>query len=134
MPAYYRGVDPVIDHDHGNMPGLAGHSEAKPKLPPIDRMELCDPHHHGVNHEHEAAPLPRAAEPEPPHPIFQSRLPAGTCNATLAPLSELSQWNTWCDENCGASESDLAPPAGQHEPKADGQEDEDVTMMREENA
>ena len=35
VPAYYRGVDPVIDHDHGNPPGLLNHSEAKPKLPPV---------------------------------------------------------------------------------------------------
>ena len=34
MPAYYRGVVPVIDHDHGNMPGLLNHSEAKPVLTP----------------------------------------------------------------------------------------------------
>ena len=32
MPAYYRGVVPVIDHDHGNVPGLLKHSEAKPVL------------------------------------------------------------------------------------------------------
>jgi hypothetical protein len=35
MPAYYRGVDPVIDHDHGNRPGLLKHSEAKPQMPPV---------------------------------------------------------------------------------------------------
>ena len=35
VPAYYRGVDPVIDHDHGNPPGLLNHSEAKPQLPPV---------------------------------------------------------------------------------------------------
>ena len=39
MPAYYRGVDPVIDHDHGSAPGLLKHSEAKPQLPPVDYME-----------------------------------------------------------------------------------------------
>ena len=35
VPAYYRGIVPVIDHDHGNMPGLLNHSEAKPVLPPV---------------------------------------------------------------------------------------------------
>ena len=35
MPAYYRGVVPVIDHDHGNMPGLLNHSTRKPRLPPV---------------------------------------------------------------------------------------------------
>merc|ERR1712072_37859 len=27
VPSYYRGVDPIIDHDHGNPPGLLKHSE-----------------------------------------------------------------------------------------------------------
>ena len=36
MPSYYRGINPVvIDHDHGNAPGLDGHSETKPQLPPV---------------------------------------------------------------------------------------------------
>ena len=40
VPAYYRGVDPVIDHDHGNPPGLLKHSEAKPQLPPVTSEEM----------------------------------------------------------------------------------------------
>ena len=40
MPSYYRGVDPVIDHDHGNPPGLLKHSEAKPQLPPVTSEEM----------------------------------------------------------------------------------------------
>ena len=39
VPSYYKGVDPVIDHDHGNPPGLLKHSEAKPQLPPISDWE-----------------------------------------------------------------------------------------------
>ena len=37
MPSYYRGISPVvIDHDHGNAPGInGGHSEVKPELPPV---------------------------------------------------------------------------------------------------
>jgi hypothetical protein len=105
MPAYYRGVDPVIDHDHGNMPGLAGHSEAKPELPPMDHMEPSDPHHDRPNHVHEAAPLPRPeplapVEPVvPPHETFEHRLPPGTCEATRA--MDPARWNQWCDQNCG---------------------------------
>ena len=39
VPMFYRGVDTVIDHDHGNPPGLmegvdVGHSPTKPVLPP----------------------------------------------------------------------------------------------------
>jgi hypothetical protein len=43
MPSYYRGIIPVIDHDHGSAPGLLGHGEAKPDYPPLQDMELCDP-------------------------------------------------------------------------------------------
>merc|ERR1712127_918252 len=39
VPSYYKGVDPVIDHDHGNPPGLLKHSEAKPQLPPVVEYE-----------------------------------------------------------------------------------------------
>ena len=42
MPSYYRGVVPVIDHDHGNRPGLLNHSETKPVYPPVLDMELCE--------------------------------------------------------------------------------------------
>merc|ERR1711935_1296825 len=35
MPAFYHGVDPVIDHDHGSLPGLKGHSTTEPMLPPV---------------------------------------------------------------------------------------------------
>ena len=43
MPAYYRGIDPVIDHDRGTAPGVAGHSDVKPKLPPVIWEESVDP-------------------------------------------------------------------------------------------
>ena len=46
MPAYYRGVVPIIDHDHGSAPGTIKHSETKPVYPPILDMELCDPTDH----------------------------------------------------------------------------------------
>ena len=39
MPAYYRGVKAVIDHDHGNAPGLTGHSSDKAVLPPVAGFE-----------------------------------------------------------------------------------------------
>ena len=35
MPAYYRGIDPVIDHDRGTAPGVSGHSMTSPLLPPV---------------------------------------------------------------------------------------------------
>ena len=43
MPSFYRGIVPVIDHDHGSAPGLIKHSDQKPKYPPIKDMELCQP-------------------------------------------------------------------------------------------
>ena len=39
MPAYYRGVRAIIDHDHGNAPGLTGHSSDKAVLPPVAGYE-----------------------------------------------------------------------------------------------
>ena len=33
-PMMYRGVEPVIDHDHGQATGLIEHSSEKPKMPP----------------------------------------------------------------------------------------------------
>merc|ERR1719345_255936 len=41
-PSYYRGVDCVIDHDHGNPPGLLKHSEVKPVLPPVSEIEVVE--------------------------------------------------------------------------------------------
>ena len=35
VPAYYQGVVPVIDHDHGNPPGLLRHSGTRARLPPV---------------------------------------------------------------------------------------------------
>ena len=45
MPAYYRGVVPVLDHDHGSAPGLLKHSTATPELPEVDHMEPSDDGH-----------------------------------------------------------------------------------------
>ena len=45
---YYRGVDPVIDHDRGTQPGVSGHSSYKPLMPkviwmePVDKSEVLD--------------------------------------------------------------------------------------------
>ena len=35
LPNYYKGVDPVIDHDKGNRDGVLGHSTKLPQLPPV---------------------------------------------------------------------------------------------------
>ena len=32
MPSFYRGIVPVIEHDHGTSPGVVKHSEVKPVL------------------------------------------------------------------------------------------------------
>lgn len=39
MPAFYHGVDPVVDHDRSTMPGLIPHSATKPLLPPVQWWE-----------------------------------------------------------------------------------------------
>ena len=48
MPSYYRGVDPVIDHNHGSPPGLVvggpgSHSDTKPQMPRVKVMQLRYP-------------------------------------------------------------------------------------------
>ena len=35
LPNYYKGIDPVIDHDKGNPDGVLGHSTKLPQLPPV---------------------------------------------------------------------------------------------------
>ena len=35
LPNYYKGVDPVLDHDKGNRDGVLGHSTKLPQLPPV---------------------------------------------------------------------------------------------------
>ena len=123
MPSYYRGVDPVvIDHDHGSAPGILNHSMAKPKLPPIERTELCNPV--------EPAPRPWNAEEAEEQKKWSSqgnqassqqqqqpddssqeeeekaiRLPEGTCHSTASENQDATEdqkkgWNSWCDENC----------------------------------
>ena len=44
MPSFYRGVDPIIEHDHGSVPGLLKHSKRKPTMPPVHEFELREPH------------------------------------------------------------------------------------------
>ena len=43
MPFFYRGIDPVINHDHGSAPGLVNHSDAKPQYPRVKAMQLRYP-------------------------------------------------------------------------------------------
>jgi hypothetical protein len=112
MPSYYRGVIPVIDHDHGNMPGLLKHSTRKPSLPPVMRFDASEDNLI-PGHVHEAAPIPRA--PKSPHDeeaetakrlsaVPARTMPAGTCRATnkgLVGHADVQKvWNNWCDENC----------------------------------
>ena len=35
LPNFYKGIDPVIDHDKGNRDGVLGHSTKLPQLPPV---------------------------------------------------------------------------------------------------
>ena len=118
MPAYYRGISPVIDHDHGSAPGLLTHSDKKPHLPPIDHWELCDPDHGKKSHMHEAAPGPSVQTPHgeqeaPRQETERSTLPIATCTATNPELGEddsdvRRDWSSWCQSQCN-------PPDGRPE-------------------
>jgi len=47
MPAFYRGVTAVIDHDRSTPAGVQGHSTVKPQLPPtawLETIESTEPH------------------------------------------------------------------------------------------
>ena len=85
MPAYYRGVAPVIDHDHGSAPGLLKHSTAKPHLPPVVKMELADPQHK------DDAPLPRA-------PDKKTKDKAATAEDTLREAQDAAKQAAWDPE------------------------------------
>ena len=56
MPAFYRGVETVIDHDHGSVPGIAGHSQVKPQLPqvlwnePVSQLEISKSRGEGASY------------------------------------------------------------------------------------
>ena len=109
MPAYYRGVDPVIEHDHGNMPGLLKHSESKPRLPKVLYTEPCDPGHDDPGWPRLPAPRPRSYEnvaemTEPPMPDGDFQMPTGTCKATNPDADwdndTQLQNNLWCDRSC----------------------------------
>ena len=128
MPAYSRGISPVIDHDRGSAPGLLKHSARKPHLPPIAYWEPCDPDHGRKDHTHEAAPVPASRgeerpqeppepppEPEeaPPPEPEKPAAPLATCTATSPELGAddsqvRGEWSEWCMAQCN-------PPDGSAE-------------------
>jgi hypothetical protein len=64
-PLFYHGIDPVIDHDHGNPPGLIAHSSSEPVMPPeiaVDWSAAPAPSADG------APPAEAQAVAEPPAP------------------------------------------------------------------
>jgi hypothetical protein len=87
MPAYYRGVNAVIDHDVGTAPGVAGHSEMKPKLPPVLWREQVNEAGY-MDAAAAAAAVASAADPnsvdsmkEPPDPWAESAAAAAKATA-----------------------------------------------------
>ena len=87
MPAYYRGVNAVIDHDVGTAPGVAGHSEMKPKLPPVLWKEQVNEAGY-MDAASAAAAIASAADPnsvdsmkEPPDPWAESNAAAAKAAA-----------------------------------------------------
>jgi hypothetical protein len=116
MPAYYNGVAPVIEHDHGSAPGLLKHSEAKPRLPKVLYTEPSDPCPEGsAACVHEAAPLPSKYEDlaevvTPPQPDNDFQLPTGTGVATgsLGDPDDDKQYNN----NLSCDRSSVPIPGG----------------------
>ena len=90
-PLQYNGVDTVIDHDHGNPPGLIAHSSSEPVLPP----EIA-PDWSSLRTDDEgkdpaaAAPLPAAAEPQ---------VPKAPAKMVCKPLGA-AVTKEWCEGSC----------------------------------
>ena len=70
MPSYYRGISPVvIDHDHGNAPGInGGHSEVKPELPPVRGAARPNSGANPIHPNFHPYPNPKPKPNPKPHP------------------------------------------------------------------
>ena len=97
MPAYYRGVNAVIDHDVGTAPGVAGHSEMEPKLPPVLWKEQVNEAGY-MDAASAAAAIASAADPnsvdsmkEPPDPWAESNAAAAKATAATTEVSAAAE-------------------------------------------
>ena len=88
-PLMYCGVDPVIDHDHGNPPGLIAHSSSEPVLPPEVAVDWSAAPADGTDPA-AAVPLPAAAEPQ---------VPAAPKAMVCKPLGA-AVTKEWCEGSC----------------------------------
>ena len=80
QPMFYRGVVPVIDHDHGNPTGLIEHSSEKAKMPPPGEGAAPVEWKDGVPHPGKCKKPPTAAAAED-QPSDDSECGPLGCNA-----------------------------------------------------
>ena len=91
-PLIYCGVDPVIDHDHGNPPGLIAHSSSEPVLPPEVAVDWSAP----VAPAEDTAAVPAAAPPAEAPPAEVAAAPtAMICKPIGAAVTK-----EWCEAAC----------------------------------
>ena len=115
LPMFYRGVVPVIDHDHGNPTGLIEHSSEKPKMPtpgvgaaPVewkDGLPLpgkCKVDLPGASAEgQEAAGAEAPATQEAPAEAEAAPKAGLTCKATSPQAND-----EWCNGSCNENPDD----------------------------
>ena len=119
LPMFYRGVVPVIDHDHGNPTGLIEHSSEKPKMPTPGEGAAPVEWKDGIAHPGKCKASPLAAESSPDAPsegqeaagageLATEEVPAEavpksglTCKATSPQAND-----EWCDGACNENPED----------------------------
>jgi hypothetical protein len=107
MPAFYRGVDPVIDHDRGTQPGVAGHSQVHPQMPPVQWTEKVDKKEVARETASQAG-QPAGAPPDGGMPGAPGDSCPGAGCPDLRPCRSRSAGATdgWCTRTCASSIDD----------------------------
>ena len=117
MPGYYRGIVPVIDHDHGSAPGLSKHSQKKPKYPEVKDMELCDPDAQ-ANKDVPRFVSPEGAEAESDCPIDDRQfcdmqvwnMIPGEAKSREEAIKKISAPGAWTHDQCKNCYADSTQP------------------------
>ena len=119
MPAYYRGVNAVIDHDRGTAPGVAGHSEMKPKLPPtlwkenVNEAGYMDAASAATAAASAADPYSVDSVKEPPDPYAEAAEAAARATADAeAAAAAVAAKNAANEQNAANGQNDASTCVG----------------------
>jgi len=115
LPMFYRGVVPVIDHDHGNPTGLIEHSSEKPKMPTPGEGAAPVEWKDGIPHPGKCkVDLPAASAEEPQAAGAEAAATQeAAAEAEAAPKAGLTCKATspqaddaWCNGSCNENPDD----------------------------